>query len=66
MNEQSIIEKIAQFVEAKNPPEENDYYDNEGFLICGNCNHPREKLMSGWERKVRVLCPCRNEQREKE
>lgn len=61
------LEMIARNAERNNPPEEGDYCDDEGFLVCGKCHTRREMELDypfGPEgetvrRKVRVLCECR-------
>lgn len=60
---------------AANPPEEGDYYDGEGFLVCGKCHTRRECIVQvpvidrqGETRdlKVSVLCECRVKAKEAE
>lgn len=61
---QSVIEHAAK----ANPPEEGDYRDEEGFLVCGKCHTRREFELdlpaSGdngqtVRRRVRTMCACR-------
>lgn len=44
---------------AKNPPQENDYYDN-GVLFCGNCRTPKQECITvdGAEYVYPVRCKC--------
>lgn len=60
---------------AANPPEEGDYYDGEGFLVCGKCHTRRECIVKTpvidrqgefRELKVRALCECRAKAKEAE
>ena len=69
-----IMKSIIKRAEAANKPEESDYYDDEGFLVCGKC-HTRRQVeidMPDLERvpfdpdakvrkKVPVSCRCRAE-----
>lgn len=69
-----IMKSIIKSAEAANKPEEGDYYDEDGFLVCGNC-HTRRQVeidMPDLERvpfdpdakvrkKVPVSCRCRAE-----
>jgi DNA replication protein DnaC len=47
-----------------------DYTDDEGFLVCGNCNTRRQFLINipnlGINKKVASLCKCRQEEAKKE
>lgn len=73
--EDSIYGTLAPIIrkaEEANPPEDGDYIDEEGFLVCGKCHTRRESLVSmpdfvghGEPRmvKVRVTCKCRQEAR---
>ena len=75
-----IVKGIIKRAEIANKPEEDDYYDDEGFLVCGKCHTRRqvEILMPDLERqpfdpeakvkvKVPVSCRCRAEkQRQQE
>lgn len=75
-----IMKGIIKRAEIANKPEEDDYYDDEGFLVCGKCHTRRqvEILMPDLERqpfdpeakvkvKVPVSCRCRAEkQRQQE
>ena len=61
---------IAKRAENANPPEEGDYYDDDGFLCCGKCHTRRQvelTMPSGdgttVTRKVMSQCKCREEQR---
>lgn len=64
MNSMNLVAPIIQRAASANPKEDGDYYDSEGFLVCGRCGTRRETLvdLSGGElppRKVRCLCACR-------
>lgn len=37
-----IMKSIIKSAEAANKPEEGDYYDEDGFLVCGNCHTRRQ------------------------
>ena len=61
------IASIIAAAERANPPEQGDYYDEEGFLVCGKCHTRREYIPShqieGMEgMKVKILCKCRQEE----
>ena len=62
---------VIKLAEKANPPEPNDYLDEDGFIICGNC-HTRRQVeiempdLSGEtgakiRKKVPVICRCRAE-----
>ena len=48
--------------------EQGDYYNDEGLLVCGKCNTPKEcrNEILGQLRTHRCLCKCGAEQRDKE
>ena len=75
-----IMRSIIKRAEIANRPEDGDYYDDEGFLVCGKCHTRRQveidmpdldKIPFDPEAKVRkkvpVSCRCRAEkQRQQE
>lgn len=70
-----LIGPIIANAQAANPPEEGDYYDDEGFLVCGKCHTRRECIVKTpvidrqgefRELKVRALCECRAKAKEAE
>lgn len=48
-----IMKSIIKRAEIANKPEDGDYYDEEGFLVCGKCHTRRqvEILMPDLEKK---------------
>jgi len=40
----------------------NDYYDADGFLVCGKCGTRKEIYLPFLDQKVPVMCHCRQEQ----
>ena len=74
-----IMKNIIKRAEIANKPEDGDYYDDEGFLVCGKCHTRRqvEILMPDLEKKpfdpeakvktkVPVSCRCRAEQQRRQ
>lgn len=70
-----FLSLIIANARAANPPEEGDYYDDEGFLVCGRCHTRRECIVKTpvidrqgefRELKVRALCECREKAKEAE
>lgn len=74
-----VMKSIIKKAEAVNRPEDGDYYDAEGFLVCGKCHTRRqvEILMPDLEKKpfdpeakvktkVPVSCRCRAEQQRRQ
>lgn len=35
-----LLQGVVRQAQAANQPENGDYYDDEGFLVCGNCHTP--------------------------
>lgn len=67
MDAMDMIQPIIQRTAIQNPKENGDYYDSEGFLVCGRCGTRRETLvdLSQGEMpplKVRCMCSCRRDQ----
>ena len=73
------FEMIIRSAEANNPPEPDDYVDDEGFLCCGKCHTRRQVEIEMPDfsrtpydpnvkirRKVPVSCRCRAEAAKKE
>lgn len=69
----SVISSVLKVAIANNPMEEGDYFDEEGFMVCGKCHTRRqaEVDMPGLtdandpnktvRMKVPVSCKCRTE-----
>ena len=49
-------------------PEEGDYYGDDGLLVCGKCNQPKETrvVLFGREYTAECMCPCKAEEFERE
>ena len=74
-----LLQGAVRQAQAANQPENGDYYDDEGFLVCGNC-HTRRQVEVNMpdlkavpfdpKKKVRVKmpvsCRCRAERRKQE
>ena len=58
---------IAINANKMNPPEDGDYYDDKGNLICGKCHTPRSeyKEFFGEMMNLSIPCKCREEAEEK-
>lgn len=52
---------ILKAAEINNPAEEGDYVGNDGLLYCGKCRTKKERYIEifGEERKVRMMCQCK-------
>ena len=37
-----LLQGVVRQAQAANQPENGDYYDDEGFLVCGNCHTRRQ------------------------
>ena len=75
----SLLQGVVHQAQTANQPENGDYYDDEGFLVCGNC-HTRRQVEVNMpdlkavpfdpKKKVRVKmpvsCRCRAERRKQE
>lgn len=61
------FEATIRAAEANAVVEDNDYTLGD-ILYCGNCNTPKQTIVSvfGQERKVNCICRCRKEQLDKE
>jgi len=74
-----LLQGVVHQAQVANQPENGDYYDEEGFLVCGNC-HTRRQVEVNMpdlravpfdpKKKVRVKmpvsCRCRAEKRKQE
>ena len=38
----SLLQGVVHQAQVANQPENGDYYDEEGFLVCGNCHTRRQ------------------------
>lgn len=74
-----LLQGVVRQAQAANQPENGDYYDDEGFLVCGNCHTRRQVEVNMLDlkavpfdpkKKVRVKmpvsCRCRAERRKQE
>ncbi len=52
---------ILNAAETNNPAEEGDYIGNDGLLYCGKCRTKKERYVKilGEDRKVRMMCQCK-------
>lgn len=68
MDFKEAIDNIAKQCEMNNPKNENDYYDDEGFLVCGNCHERKqtEIMLFGEVKRPFCLCKCQAAKREEE
>lgn len=62
----NLIQPLMDIADRENPPEPEDYLDEEGFLVCGKCHQRRECIAhfpllpeGKRDRKVKILCACR-------
>lgn len=68
----NVINKVAKVARQSMVIGENDYYNEENILICGECGHARQKkiiLSGGSQEIIPSECPCwkkKNELKEKE
>lgn len=68
MDFKEAIDNIAKQCELNNPKNDNDYYDDEGFLVCGNCHERKQTEITifGEVKRPFCLCKCQAEKREAE
>lgn len=68
MDVKAIVDGLNEKAKAKIPLEEGDYVGENGLMFCGKCKSAKETLVSflGNETKVRCLCNCGKEKRERE
>lgn len=63
----AYIKRFAQRGIENQEVHDGDFYDKDGFLICGKCKQPRQKLLdqnlSVGPMKVACECRCEKEQR---
>ena len=67
----NVMENIFTRLMNVDNSETNDYYDEERFLVCGNCHTRKQSLkdlscIGKGMRKVPCLCKCGIEKREEE
>lgn len=65
------LKQLAETITSHNKPQEGDYKNQDGFLVCGTCHGVREEIQFTQNfsegRRVWVPCPCREDaQRERE
>ncbi len=68
MDVKAIVERLNEKAKLKIPLEEGDYVGESGLLMCGKCKSAKETVVNflGNETKVRCLCKCGAERRDKE
>lgn len=68
MDVKAIVDELNEKAKLKIPLEEGDYVGDNGLMFCGKCKSAKETVVSflGNETKVRCLCKCGKEKRERE
>lgn len=68
MDVKAIVDELNEKAKAKIPLEEGDYLGENGLMFCGKCKSAKETVVNflGNETKVRCLCKCGAERRDKE
>lgn len=68
MDVKAIVEGLNEKAKEKIPIEEGDYVGENGLMFCGKCKSAKETVVNflGNETKVRCLCNCGAERRDKE
>lgn len=68
MDLEQVIDGVIEQCKSNIPITEEDYTDNEGFLVCGKCHTRKqtEVVLLGNVRRPMCLCKCQTEKREKE
>lgn len=68
MDVKAIVEGLNELAKVNNPLEAGDYLGENGLVFCGKCKRAKEMVVNflGSETKVRCLCKCGQERRDKE
>lgn len=68
MNISRLIDGIERKAAAEIKAEQGDYYGDDGLLMCGKCNTPKQTrvFIFDKERKPMCLCKCAAEKRDRE
>ena len=68
MDVKAIFDGLNEKAKAKIPLEAGDYVGENGLIMCGKCKSAKETVVNflGNETKVRCLCKCGAERRDKE
>ena len=68
MDVKAIVDELNEKAKAKTPLEEGDYVGENGLMFCGKCKSAKETVVNflGNETKVRCLCKCGAERRDRE
>lgn len=68
MDVKAIVDELNEKAKSKIPLEEGDYVGENGLMFCGKCKIAKETVVNflGNETKVRCLCKCGAERRDKE
>lgn len=68
MDVKAIVDELNEKAKLKIPLEEGDYVGENGLIFCGKCKSAKETVVGflGKETKVRCLCQCGKEKRERE
>lgn len=63
-----VLDNISEEVKVNVSVHENDYIGDDGLLMCGNCNTPKQVRVSflGIEKTPFCMCKCEAEKREAE
>lgn len=65
---ENAMDAIAENARKNNPPDAQDYVDEEGLLCCGKCHTRKESFynIGGDTEKFPHLCQCQSEERERQ
>ena len=68
MDVKAIVDGLNEKAKENIPFEAGDYVGENGLMFCGKCNSAKETVVNflGNETKVRCLCNCGAERRDKE
>ena len=58
---EALVEKFADVGLKNNPPQEGDYLNDDGLLMCGKCHTPKRKRIKPIDREIIVVVPCKCE-----
>lgn len=62
----ALVKKIADAGLKNSPPQEGDYLNEDGLLMCGKCHTPKRMRIKPIDREMVVVIPCKCEKEAKD